>query len=97
MAGGVARLEWAQTSLVAALVANTMRDPKKRHAVYKPSEFDPWAEIDRKKRPVHKGDITMLKVFLSRKGGSHEGAADVNDSGGSGVRHDTGGGAAGGA
>lgn len=63
MAEARQRDEWARTSSVLALIANTNRDPKK-HRAFKPSDFDPFAATT----PVirQKVDVSILKeVFIN--------------------------------
>ncbi len=65
MAEGVSRLQWAQTSAVVAMIANSARDKKKKPSPWQADDFDPWAEIDRHRKARRvQGDIGMLKVFV---------------------------------
>ena len=65
MAEGASRLAWAQTSAVVAMIANSVRDTKKKASPFQPSEFDPWARQDRQRKPARvQGDIGMLKMFV---------------------------------
>lgn len=62
MAEGRQRSEWARTSALMALIANTQRDPKKTRAL-RPSDFDPFA----RSAPTPKADIGVLKtVFIDK-------------------------------
>ncbi len=54
------RDEWARTSSIMALIANTQRNPKRQRAA-RPSDFDPFA----RKAGVMKADVSVLKeVFI---------------------------------
>ena len=69
MAEGLGRERWAHTSVICCLIANTNRDPKKGRA-YRPSDFDPYARLDRRSRMVAgKQDLNLLREALeARKG-----------------------------
>ena len=69
MAEGLGRERWAHTSLVCALIANANRDPK-RSRPFKPSDFDPYAQHDRRLRMVaDKESLAILREALEgRKG-----------------------------
>jgi hypothetical protein len=69
MAEGLGRERWAHTSVICSLIANANRDPKK-HRAYRPSDFDPYARMDRRSRMVAgKQDLTLLREALeARKG-----------------------------
>ena len=69
MAEGLGRERWAHTSMVCCLIANANRDPKK-HRAFKPSDFDPYARLDRRSRMVAgKQDLNLLREALeARKG-----------------------------
>jgi len=56
-------------SVLCALIGNANRDPKK-HRAYKPSDFDPYARLDRRSRMVAgKQDLNLLREALeARKG-----------------------------
>ena len=66
MADGPGRTSWAQTSLIACILANANRDPKKRSRPYTPADFDPYAEdADREdSRRLTAENITDLKMFV---------------------------------
>ena len=69
MAEGLGRERWAHTSVICSLVANANRDPKK-HRAFKPSDFDPYARMDRRSRKVADTEsLALLKEALeARKG-----------------------------
>ena len=69
MAEGLGRERWAHTSIICSLIANANRDPKK-HRAFKPSDFDPYARMDRRSRKVaHTESLALLKEALeARKG-----------------------------
>ena len=57
---------WNHTSAVCAMIANTVRDPKKRARPYTPGEFHPVELARKRSRP--KVPITVLRdVFVDRK------------------------------
>ncbi len=60
MAEGRQEADWAQTSLLAVLLAEPNRNKKKRSKPFTADEFNPFA----KQRPNIKGRIEDLKVFL---------------------------------
>lgn len=60
MADARGRLEWAQTSMLLALIANVNRDPKS--PAFQPSEFNPY---ERRQKAGTVG-IDALKVFLQK-------------------------------
>lgn len=72
MAEARGRDNWAHTSAVLALVANVNRDPKKTRA-YRPADFDPYAQHDRRLRTVaDKESLVILREALEgRKGNEH--------------------------
>ncbi|MCE5280341.1 MAG: hypothetical protein ABFD92_07865 [Planctomycetaceae bacterium] len=68
MVQGRLRSTWAQTSLLAALIANTVRDEKKHPEPFVPAEFDPYADSPRPQKrgtPITADNIEILKVFVS--------------------------------
>jgi len=69
MAEGLGRERWSHTSMLCVLVANGNRDPKK-HRPFKPSDFDPYARMDRRSRKVAgRESLALLKEALeARKG-----------------------------
>lgn len=69
MAEGLGREHWAHTSIICSLIANANRDPKKYRA-FKPSDFDPYARMDRRSRKVaDKQSLALLREALeARKG-----------------------------
>ena len=69
MAEGLGRERWAHTSIICSLIANGNRDPKK-HRPFKPSDFDPYARMDRRSRKVAgRESLALLKEALeARKG-----------------------------
>ena len=69
MAEGLGRERWAHTSIICSLIANANRDPKK-HRAFKPSDFDPYARLDRRSRKVADTEsLALLKEALeARKG-----------------------------
>ena len=69
MAEGLGRERWAHTSIICSLIANANRDPKK-HRAYRPSDFDPYARMDRRSRKVADTEsLALLKEALeARKG-----------------------------
>ena len=69
MAEGLGRERWAHTSVICSLIANANRDAKK-HRAYRPSDFDPYARLDRRSRMVAgKQDLNLLREALeARKG-----------------------------
>ena len=69
MAEGLGRERWSHTSMLCVLVANGNRDPKK-HRPFKPSDFVPYARMDRRSRTVaDKESLALLKEALeARKG-----------------------------
>ena len=69
MAEGLGRERWAHTSVICSLIANANRDPKK-HRAFKPSDFDPYARMDRRSRKVADTEsLALLKEALeARKG-----------------------------
>ena len=67
MAEGSGRSQWAHTSLLCALIANANR-PSKKHRVFKPSDFNPYARLDRP-RVADKASLSLLKeALLATKG-----------------------------
>jgi len=69
MAEGRARDEWSRWSVLLAMFANANRDPKK-HRAYRPSDFDPYARLDRRSsRVAGKQELNLLREALeARKG-----------------------------
>ena len=69
MAEGLGRERWSHTSMLCVLIANGNRDPKK-HRPFKPSDFDPYARMDRRSRKVAgRESLALLKEALeARKG-----------------------------
>ena len=69
MAEGLGRERWAHTSMLCVLIVNGNRDPKK-HRPFKPSDFDPYARMDRRSRKVAgRESLALLKEALeARKG-----------------------------
>ena len=62
MAEGRQRVDWARSSALMALIANTQRDPKKTRA-FRPSDFDPFARA----KSAPKAGIGVLKtVFIDK-------------------------------
>jgi hypothetical protein len=62
MAESRQRADWARSSALMALIANTQRDPKKTRA-FRPSDFDPFA----RPRSTLKTGIGVLKtVFIDK-------------------------------
>ena len=58
------RADWARTSALMALIANTQRDPKK-HRAFKPADFDPYSTPTKSAAKV---GIGVLKtVFIDRR------------------------------
>jgi len=71
MAEARGRDNWAHTSAVLALVANVNRDPKKTRA-YRPADFDPYAQQDRRRVVADKDSLAILREALEgRKGNEH--------------------------
>jgi hypothetical protein len=68
MAEGQGRERWAHTSLIAAILANANRDPKKGRAL-RPEDFDPYAT--RQSRPdvieVNQDNIGLLRQAFTGK------------------------------
>jgi len=69
MAEGHGRDAWGRMSVLCALIANANRDPKK-HRAYRPSDFDPYARLDRRSsRVAGKQELNLLREALeARKG-----------------------------
>lgn len=71
MAEARGRDNWAYTSAVLALVANVNLDPKKTRA-YRPADFDPYAQHDRRRVVADKDSLAILREALEgRKGNEH--------------------------
>ncbi|MCC6910064.1 MAG: hypothetical protein IT430_19185 [Phycisphaerales bacterium] len=63
MAEAKRREQWARTSAVMALIANTHRDRRKGRPL-RPSDFDPFA----RPAPLVKADVRVLKqVFIDNR------------------------------
>ena len=63
MGDGRGRAQWAQTSLLAALIANGNRDPKKTRA-FSEADFDPYAAEDRRRAKavtITKENVGLMK------------------------------------
>ncbi len=68
MAEGHGRDAWERTALLAALMANTHRDPKKGRA-FKPGDFNPYGRERDEVIVVDRVGIEVLKeAFMGRKG-----------------------------
>lgn len=69
MAEGIGRARWAHTSILCALLANANRDPR-RGRPFKPSDFDPYARQERRRRTTaDKDSLAILREALEgRKG-----------------------------
>lgn len=48
MAEAKQKHDWQQTSLIAAVIANTARDDKKKHTPFQPADFDPFTRAKTK-------------------------------------------------
>jgi hypothetical protein len=67
MAEAKGRAEWTRTSLLAAIVANAHRDPK-RNKAFLPKDFNPY-ELKQATKPLPKtSDLTVLKYVFVDKG-----------------------------
>lgn len=68
MAEAKARNDWAHTSCVLAMLANTHRDPKKGRA-RKPSDFNPFEKGSKTGNgvPLNDGGLDMLKAMFKGK------------------------------
>lgn len=66
MTDGRIREEWARTSAVLAMLANTVRDPKKKPSPYTAAEFNPFREHDRRavNRALPKVKLSSVKGLL---------------------------------
>ena len=60
MAESRGRDNWAHTSAVLALIANVNRDPKKGR-VFKPADFDPYAQAKRKSEAIQVTSMADLR------------------------------------
>ena len=61
------RADWARTSAVLAMLANTNRDPKK-HRPFTPTDFDPTAKRTAAPALPPEPDLSILKkVFVNRE------------------------------
>lgn len=68
MAEGRGRDRWSRASLLASVIANCHRDPKKGRA-YKPADFDPFARAREETVEVNRENIGLLKeAFTAAKG-----------------------------
>lgn len=57
--------QWHHTSLLAAVIANCHRNPRRR--AFEPSDFHPMA-VAKRKRNVTKAPITVLRdIFVDRR------------------------------
>lgn len=72
MAEGRGREKWAHTSMICALIANANRDPK-RSRPFKPADFDPFAQDDRRTILADKQSLSILKEALEARKGTHHG------------------------
>ena len=61
------RASWNQTSMLAAILANANRDPKKKPEPFQPDDFHPLAK--RETKPLE-ADISILKLLLGKHGNS---------------------------
>jgi hypothetical protein len=69
MAEGYGRQQWAHTSLLCAMIANSNRDPKRKPSPYKPADFDPYARQDRREVVTDSNALAILREALeARKG-----------------------------
>ena len=67
MAEGRGRAEWAQTSAILAMLANTHRDPKK--SALHPKDFNPYGgESAGNRIPITAGNLSALKHVFVQKG-----------------------------
>jgi hypothetical protein len=72
MAEARCKLEWGQTSLIACILANAHRNPRKRPAPFTADEFNPYAAA--RERPAVKVSMSELrKIFEARSGGGNHG------------------------
>lgn len=60
--------DWDGTSDLWAIIANTVRDPKKRPEPYLPTDRHPY-RYKHPQQPI-KSDISVLKLLLNRNGNS---------------------------
>ena len=68
MAEGQGRAAWARTALLAAILANAHRDPRRTRA-FEPKDFDPYARGDARRRLDDGTTMEMIKQALTgRKG-----------------------------
>ncbi len=68
MAHGKGKDTWSHTSALMALIANVNRDPKKTR-VFKPTDFDPYADKRQGRIVIDKNNISLLKsYFVGDKG-----------------------------
>ena len=63
MAEGLGRERWTHTSVVMALIANVNRDPKKTRP-FKPEQFNPYANTDRRHMKADKQTLALLRQAL---------------------------------
>lgn len=60
-------MEWNQTSMLLAMIANIMRDPKKGKPA-KPEDFNPYARKVSDKKPIPVVPLSVLKdIFVKDK------------------------------
>lgn len=56
--------EWQRTSSMIAMIANTVRDTKKRPKPFEPKDFDPFAP---KPKPVKVGIGVLKDIFINQR------------------------------
>jgi len=69
--------EWQQTALLASILINANRDPKKQRKPVDPDDLNPYVEDKPRRRDgvrVCKGNRAILKKLFSKKGGNVIGA-----------------------
>ena len=59
-------LEWDQTSLMWALTANSMRDPKKQRKPFSPADVHPLRDAKAYEAEPVQADISILKMLLPK-------------------------------
>jgi len=70
MAEARGRAEWSRTAELLAMVANLVRDPKKRKKPFKGLDFNPHAGRHRAAKDVKPmADVSLLKtIFVDSRG-----------------------------
>lgn len=80
MSNGKHKEMWVHTASVQAMIANTVRDPKKRRKPYTAEDFYPKVFADRK-QPAARSPITVLKTaFVNNHGNTrpHQGGGSIH-------------------